>query len=418
VSNKRRVVITGLGCISPLGLDVASLWQGFMEGRSGIDFIQRFDTTHFATRFAGEVKGFDPLNWITNREIRQMDRFIQLAIAASDEAIKDAALSISDELAPRVASIMGVGVGGLESIENTHDKMREIGSPKRISPYFIPMMISNLAPGQISMRHNLKGPSYTVTSACASATHAIGDAYRLIQDGTSDIAFSGGAEATITPLGIGGFNAIKALSTRNEDPAHASRPFEVDRDGFVMGEGAAVIILEELEHARKRGARIYAEMTGYGATADANHITQPSPGGEGAIRCMQMCINDAGIQPSDVDYINAHGTSTPINDPLETLAIKTLFGEHTSRLAVSSTKSMTGHLLGAAGAVEAVALAKAIEHQCAPPTMNMVTPDPQCDLDYVPNQARKMAISNAMSNSLGFGGTNASILFSRYSEST
>ncbi len=414
---KRRVVVTGLGCVSPLGLDVASLWQGFMEGRSGIDYITRFDTAEFATKFAGEVKGFDPLNWLSNREVRQMDRFIHLAIAASDEAKKDAGLStITDEFAPRVASIMGVGVGGLESIEITHDKMREVGSPKRISPYFIPMMISNLAPGQVSMRHNLKGPSYTVTSACASATHAIGDAFRLIADGTVDMAFSGGAEATVTELGIGGFNAIKALSTRNDAPQKASRPFDQDRDGFVMGEGAAVVILEELHHALSRGAKIYAEMTGYGATADANHITQPAPGGEGAIRCMTLCIQDAGLQPRDVDYVNAHGTSTPVNDPLESIAMKAVFGEYAKKVAVSSTKSMTGHLLGAAGAVEAVALAKAIENQCAPPTINLENPAPECDMDYVPHKARSMKIDHAMSNSLGFGGTNATIMFSRYTE--
>jgi 3-oxoacyl-[acyl-carrier-protein] synthase II len=385
-----------------------------MDGRSGIDLITRFDTEHFATKFAGEVKGFDPLNYVSKREVRQMDRFIQLAIAASDEAMQDSGLKITDEFAPRVASIIGVGVGGLESMENTYEKMRELGSPKRITPYFIPMMISNLAPGHISMRHNLKGPSYTVTSACASATHAAGDAFRMIQDGTVDVAFTGGAEAAVTPLGIGGFNAIKALSTRNDDPQKASRPFEKDRDGFVMGEGAGVIVLEELEHAKNRGAKIYAEMTGYGATADANHITQPAPGGEGAIRCMNLCIKDAGINPSDVDYINAHGTSTPINDPLETLAMKQVFKEHAEKMAVSSTKSMTGHLLGAAGGIEAIALALAIEKQIAPPTINMDTPDTECTLDYIANKARVMKITNAMSNSLGFGGTNATIMFSKF----
>jgi beta-ketoacyl-acyl-carrier-protein synthase II len=300
-------------------------------------------------------------------------------------------------------------------METTYELYRSQGSPKRITPYFIPMMISNLAPGQISMRYNLKGPSYTVTSACASSTHAAGDAFRMIQNNEADIAVTGGAEATVTPLGIGGFNAIKALSTRNDDPKKASRPFDKDRDGFVMGEGSAILILEELEHARARGAKIYAEMTGYGATSDANHITQPSPGGEGAIRCMGLCLKNAGLRPDQVDYINAHGTSTPINDAFETAAIKTLFGDAARKVAISSTKSMTGHLLGAAGAVEAVALAKAIQTQIAPPTINLENPDPECDLDYIPNTARQMNISHAMSNSLGFGGTNATILFSRFS---
>ena len=403
-----------MGCVSPLGLDVESLWKGFMEGRSGIDYITHFDTEHFATKIAGEVKGFDPLNYVSKREVRQMDRFIQLAIAACDEAFKDCGLTITDELAPRVASILGVGVGGLQSMEDTYEKMRTLGSPKRITPYFIPMMISNLAPGHISMRYNMKGPSYTVTSACASATHAAGDAYKLIQDGSVDVAFTGGAEAAITPLGIGGFNAIKALSTRNDAPGKASRPFDKDRDGFVMGEGAGVVVLEELEHAKARGAKIYAEMTGYGATADANHITQPAPGGEGAIRCMNLCLKDAGLNPSDVDYINAHGTSTPINDPLETIAMLKVFGDHVTKLAVSSTKSMTGHLLGAAGAIEAIALALTIQNQAAPPTINLDSPDEQCTMDYIPHKSRKMKVTHAMSNSLGFGGTNAAILFSKY----
>lgn len=414
MTDKRRVVITGVGCVSPLGLDVESLWKGFMEGRSGIDYITHFDTEHFATKIAGEVKGFDPLNYVSKREVRQMDRFIQLAIAACDEAFKDCGLTITDELAPRVASILGVGVGGLQSMEDTYEKMRTLGSPKRITPYFIPMMISNLAPGHISMRYNMKGPSYTVTSACASATHAAGDAYKLIQDGSVDVAFTGGAEAAITPLGIGGFNAIKALSTRNDAPGKASRPFDKDRDGFVMGEGAGVVVLEELEHAKARGAKIYAEMTGYGATADANHITQPAPGGEGAIRCMNLCLKDAGLNPSDVDYINAHGTSTPINDPLETIAMLKVFGDHVTKLAVSSTKSMTGHLLGAAGAIEAIALALTIQNQAAPPTINLDSPDEQCTMDYIPHKSRKMKVTHAMSNSLGFGGTNAAILFSKY----
>ncbi|MBN2527841.1 MAG: beta-ketoacyl-ACP synthase II [Deltaproteobacteria bacterium] len=414
MTDKRRVVITGLGAVSPLGLDVDSLWKGLISGQSGIDYITHFDTENFATKIAGEVKGFDPLDHVSKREVRQMDRFIQLAIAAADEAMKDSGLTITEELAPRVASILGVGVGGLESMEITYEKMRSLGSPKRITPYFIPMMISNLAPGHISMRHNLKGPSYTVTSACASATHAAGDSFRMIQDGTVDVAVTGGAEAAITALGIGGFNAIKALSIRNDEPQKASRPFDKGRDGFVMGEGAGVVVLEELEHAKARGAKIYAEMTGYGATADANHITQPAPGGEGAIRCMNICLNDAGLKPSDIDYINAHGTSTPINDPLETIAMLNVFGEHVAKLAVSSTKSMTGHLLGAAGAIEAIALALTIKNQIAPPTINLDDPDEKCTMDYIPFEARQMQINHAMSNSLGFGGTNATILFSKY----
>ncbi|NLN63485.1 MAG: beta-ketoacyl-ACP synthase II [Myxococcales bacterium] len=416
MTEKRRVVITGLGCVSPLGNDVNALWQGFMESRSGIDFITRFDTEHFATKFAGEVRNFDPLQYISKRETRQMDRFIVLALAAAAEAMADSALEVDDALAPKVATILGIGLGGLESMENTYELYRTQGSPKRISPYFIPMMISNLAPGQISMRFNLKGPSYTITSACASATHAAGEAFRLIQRGEADVALTGGAEATVTPLGVGGFNAIKALSTRNDDPKTASRPFDKNRDGFVMGEGAGILVLEELEHALARNAKIYAEMTGYGATADANHITQPAPGGEGAVRCMDLAIKDAGLALTDIDYINAHGTSTPINDAQETLAIKNLFGDHAYKLAVSSTKSMTGHLLGAAGAVEAIALAKAIENQIAPPTTNLEEPDAECDLDYVPHVPRAMTIQHGLSNSLGFGGTNATIVLSKFSD--
>jgi len=413
VKGNRRVVITGIGCVSPLGNDVNSLWSGLTEGRCGIDQITSFDTEGFATTIAAEVKNLDPLKYISKRETRQMDRFIVLAIAASDEAMRDSGLEITDENAPRFGAILGVGVGGLHSIENTHEVLRSKG-PKRISPYFIPMMISNLAPGHISMRHNAKGPSYTTTSACASASHAIGDSTRIIARGEADMIMTGGAEATITPLGIGGFNALKALSTRNDDPKAASRPFEKNRDGFIMGEGAGVIILEELEHATARGAKIYAEITGYGATADANHMTAPAPGGEGAVRCMNLAIEDAGINHSDISYINAHGTSTPVNDPLETLAIKTAFGDYAKKLCVSSTKSMTGHLLGAAGAIEGIASVLAIKNQIAPPTINMIEPDPQCDLDYVANEARQIKINHTLSNSLGFGGTNATLIFSRF----
>lgn len=414
MSAKRRVVVTGLGCVSPLGLDVASLWDGLMSCRSGIAPITRFDTTGFATTFAAEVKDFDPEKWIQRREVRTVDRFIQLAIAAAEESMKDAGLArFADDFAPRVGTLVGVGLGGLATIEETYTVLKEKGA-RRISPYFIPAIISNLAPGHISIRFNAKGPCITTTTACASSAHALGDAMRLVQYGECDIVIAGGTEAVITPLGIGGFNALKALSTRNDDPAHASRPFDKNRDGFVMGEGAAILILEELEHAKQRGAHIHAEITGYGATADANHITAPAPGGEGAVRCIQQCLRSAGLSPSDVQYVNAHGTSTPINDPLETQALHTVFGDHAKALAVSSTKSMHGHLLGAAAAIEAVAAIKAIEHQVAPPTANYQEPDPTCDLDYVPNEPRPMKIQHVLSNSLGFGGTNATLVFSRF----
>jgi len=402
-----------MGCVSPLGLDVASLWEAFMTGRSGIGPITRFDASDFATRIAGEVKDFDPLKWVQKRETRQMDRFILFAVAAADEAVLDSGLEIDDELAPRVGTIIGVGLGGLESIENTY-QIYERKGPRRISPYFIPMLISNLAPGQISMRHNTKGPSITATSACASGSHGIGDALRWIQRGEVDAMISGGAEATVTPLGIGGFNALKAISTRNDEPEKASRPFDRDRDGFIVSEGAGILIMEELEHAKKRGAKIYAEVTGYAATADANHITQPAPGAEGAVRSMRCCLEDAGLNTTEIDYINAHGTSTPVNDPQETAAIKTVFGNHAHQLAISSTKSMTGHLLGAAGAVEAIAACKAIVDQVAPPTINLDNPDEECDLDYIPHEPRSMKLRHVLSNSLGFGGTNATLIFSRY----
>jgi len=413
VTENRRVVITGMGCVTPLGHDVDSLWSGFEESRSGIGLITRFDAEQFATKIAGEVKDFDPLKWIEKRETRQMDRFIQLALAAADEAMKDSGLEVSEELAPRVGTILGVGVGGLEFIEVTHSVLTEKG-PKRISPYFIPGMISNLAPGHISIRYNAKGPSYSTTSACASSAHSMGESFRLIRYGVCDAMITGGAEATVTPLGIGGFNALKALSTRNDSPQTASRPFDRDRDGFVMSEGAGILVLEALGHARARGAKVYAEVVGYGSTADANHMTAPAPGGEGAVRCMLAALHDAGLNPEQIQYVNAHGTSTPINDPLESQAVKTAFGDHARRLAISSTKSMTGHLLGAAGAVESIALALALEKQIAPPTINLDNPDPECDLDYVPKTARQMRIDHGISNSLGFGGTNVTLVLSRF----
>jgi 3-oxoacyl-[acyl-carrier-protein] synthase II len=413
VTTHRRIVITGMGCISPLGLSVDSFWQGLMDCKSAIGPITHFDTEGFQTKIAAEVPDFDPEKWISKRDVRQMDRFIQFAIAAADQAIRDSGLEMTDDISERVGTLVGVGLAGLETLEKTKETLLAKG-PRRISPYFIPSLISNLAPGQISIRFNAKGPSITTTTACSSAAHALGDAYNWIRRDVADVMIAGGAEATITPLGIGGFNALKALSTNNDDPQGASRPFDRDRDGFVMAEGSGMLILEELEFAKKRGARIYAELTGYGATADANHITAPAPDGSGAMRCMKMAVNDAGINLEDVDYINAHGTSTPVNDPLETLAIKKAFGDHARKLAISSTKSAIGHLLGATGAVEAIATIKSIENQVGPPTLNLDNPDPECDLDYIPKEPRPMKIDHAISNSLGFGGTNATIAISKF----
>ena len=413
MTTNRRVVITGLGCISPLGLTVKELWDGLLACKSGIGPITRFDTEGFQTKIAAEVRGFDPEKWIPRREVRQMDRFIQFAIAAADEAIKDSGLDITDDIAPRVGTLVGVGLGGLETIENTKLTLVNKG-PRRISPYFIPGIISNLAPGQISIRYNAKGPSITTTTACSSASHALGDAMNWIKSGYVDAMIAGGAEATISPLGIGGFNALKALSTRNDDPEGASRPFDRDRDGFIMAEGAGILILEELQFAKKRGAQIYGEVTGYGATADANHITAPAADCQGAIRCMQMAVETAGLNLEDVQYVNAHGTSTPVNDPLESKAIKAAFGNHAYKLAVSSTKSATGHLLGATGAIEAIATIKGIQDQIAPPTLNLDNPAEECDLDYVPKEPRQMKIEHAISNSLGFGGTNATVTLSKF----
>lgn len=413
MTTNRRVVITGLGSVSPLGLTVKELWDGLLSCKSGIGPITRFDTEGFQTKIAAEVRGFDPEKWIPKREVRQMDRFIQFAIVAADEALIDSGLEITDDIATRVGTLVGVGLGGLETIENTKLTLLNKG-PRRISPYFIPGIISNLAPGQISIRHNARGPSITTTTACSSASHAIGDAWNWIKSGMVDAMIAGGAEATISPLGIGGFNALKALSTRNDAPEAASRPFDRDRDGFIMAEGAGILILEELEFAKKRGAKIYGEVTGYGATADANHITAPAADCQGAIRCMLMAVETAGINVEDVQYVNAHGTSTPINDPLETKAIKAAFGDHAYKLAVSSTKSATGHLLGATGAIEAIATIKSIQDQVAPPTLNLDNPDEGCDLDYVPKEPRQMKIEHAISNSLGFGGTNATIILSQF----
>lgn len=413
--NKRRVVITGLGLITPLGMGVMPSWENLVKGKSGIGKITYFDTSHFQTQIAGEVKGFNPENYIESKEVKKMDRFIHFAIAATQTALDDAGLKITDSNAEKIGVIIGSGMGGLPSIEHYHSILLEKG-PRRISPFFIPMVVINLASGQISIRFGVKGPNSAVSTACATGSHSIGDAFKIIQRGDADAMIAGGAEAVITPMGIGGFNAMKALSTRNNEPEKASRPFDIDRDGFVMGEGAGILILESLESALQRGSRIYAEIIGYGMTADAYHMTAPSPGGEGAARCMTMALRDGGVSPSDVDYINAHGTSTKHGDELESNAIKTVFGERTYKIAISSTKSMTGHLLGAAGGVEAALAILSIYHDIILPTINLDNPDPECDvnLDYVPHKARKMTVNCALSNSFGFGGTNACLLFKKF----
>lgn len=410
---KRRVVVTGLGLICPLGVGVERSWEGLIQGRSGIRHITQFDASSFPTRIAGEVEGFYPEDYIEVKEVKKMDRFIHFGIAAATMAMQDSGLKIDETNAARVGVYVGAGMGGLHAIEHYHKVMLEKG-PRRITPFFIPMIIINLAAGQISIRFGAKGPNSAPATACATGSHAIGDAFKVIQRGDADAMIAGGSEAVITSLAIGGFNAMKALSTRNDEPTKASRPFDRDRDGFVMGEGSGILVMEELTHALRRNARIYAELIGYGLTGDAYHITSPAPSGEGAARCMQMAVSDAGIVPSEVDYINAHGTSTKYGDELETQAIKTIFGEHAYSLAVSSTKSMTGHLLGAAGGVEAVISVLSIEKNMIPPTINLDNPDEGCDLDYVPHQARAASIRCALSNSFGFGGTNACLLFKKF----
>ncbi|MDP2166733.1 MAG: beta-ketoacyl-ACP synthase II [Thermodesulfovibrionales bacterium] len=408
----RRVVVTGIGLVTPLAIGTEKSWACLLEGKSGVKRITQFDATDFPTKIAGEITGFEPADFIDAKEIKKMDRFIHLALAASQMAMDDSGLKISGENAERVGVMVGAGMGGLPAIERYHSVYLEKG-PKRISPFFIPMLIINLASGQISIRFGAKGPNSAAVTACASGSHSIGDAFRLIQRGYADAMIAGGTESVITPMGIGGFNAMKALSTRNDEPEKASRPFDSERDGFVMGEGAGVLILEILESAQKRGAKIYAEISGYGMTSDAYHITSPSPDGDGAARCMKAALEDAGIRPEDVDYINAHGTSTRQGDELETNAIKRVFGGHAKRLAISSTKSMTGHLLGASGGVEAGITVLSIHHGVVPPTINLDNPDPECDLDYIPHNARKMTVNCALSNSFGFGGTNACLLFKR-----
>jgi 3-oxoacyl-[acyl-carrier-protein] synthase II len=409
----RRVVVTGVGMVSPLGTGVEKSWAELLRGKSGVARITKFDPTGFDTQIAAEVKDFVPENFIDKKEMKRMDIFIQYAMASAAMAMEDAQLKITPANADRVGVVVGAGLGGLTTIETFHKTLMEKG-PGRVSPFFIPMLIVNEAPGQISMRFGAKGPNTSVVTACATGNHNIGDAWRMIQRGDADAIIAGGVEATITPLAVSGFNAMKALSTRNGEPEKASRPFDKNRDGFVMGEGAGIIILEELTCALDRGAKIYAEIVGYGLTGDAYHITAPSPDGEGAARCMQMALSTAGIAPEEVDYINAHGTSTYYNDIYETTAIKTVFKERAQKVPISSTKSMTGHLLGGAGGVEAIITVLVISQGIIPPTINYETPDPDCDLDYVPNVARKAEVRVALSNSFGFGGTNAVLAFRKF----
>ena len=411
--DKHRVVITGVGAVTPLGNTAEEFWAGLLEGRSGIGPITRFDAKEFPTRIAGELKGFDPLKYVDKKDDRKYDPFLKYAVACAAMAVEDAALKTDSVDPTRFGVLVGSGIGGLETILGTYEVLRTKG-PDRVSPFFIPMLIVNMASGVISMRLGAKGPNSSVVTACATGNHAIGDATKIIERGDADVMIAGGSEAIIIPLTIAGFCQMKAMSTRNDEPTRASRPFDAERDGFVCGEGGGLVVLESLEHARRRDARIYAEMAGYGMTGDAHHMTAPDPEGDGAARSMTAALHDAGLEPSAVGYINAHGTSTPYNDKFETLAIKRVFGEHARKLAVSSTKSMTGHLLGAAGGIEAIATAFALYHGILPPTINYEKPDPDCDLDYVPNQARKKEIEVALSNAFGFGGTNATLAFRKF----
>jgi len=412
-SGKTRVVVTGLGAVTPLGNSVPEYWRALCEGRSGVGPITRFDPKRLDCRIAAEVKGFEPLKVIEKKELKKLDLFIQYAIVAGVEAVEHAKIDFSQVDPTRAGALVGSGIGGILSVLEWHRVILEKG-PSRVSPFFVPSLIVNMASGQLSIRYKLKGPNSSVVTACATGNHAIGDAFRIIQRGEADLMVAGGSEAIIDELPIGGFAQMKALSTRNDEPTRASRPFDADRDGFVPGEGAGIVVLESLDLARRRGARIYAEIVGYAMTADAYHMTAPDPDGDGAIRAMAGALRDGGLRPEDVGYVNAHGTSTPYNDRTETLAIKQVFGDHARRLAVSSTKSMTGHLLGAAGGLEAGITALAVYHQTAPPTINQEQPDPECDLDYIPNVKRALGIQYALSNSFGFGGTNAALLFKRY----
>jgi 3-oxoacyl-[acyl-carrier-protein] synthase II len=408
--SRRRVVVTGLGIVSPVGIGVSEAWKNIVAGQSGITRISRFDASAFSSRIAGEVKGFDPAQYLSAKEARRFDTFIHYGLAASIEALKDSGLDLEREAREMIGVCVGSGIGGLPLIEDTHNAYLAGGS-RKITPFFVPGSIINMISGQLSIMYGLKGPNLAVVTACTTANHSIGEAGRLIEYGDADVMVAGGSESCVSPLGVGGFCAARALSGRNDDPMGASRPWDKDRDGFVLGEGAGVLVLEEMEHAKKRGARIYCELAGYGMSADAHHITAPCEDGEGAVRCMANALRNAGLNRNQVDYVNAHGTSTSLGDVAETVAVKNCFGDHATKLAISSTKSMTGHLLGAAGGVEAAFSVLAIRDQLAPPTINLVNPDPQCDLDYVPNTARKMKIDVALSNSFGFGGTNGSLVF-------
>ncbi len=409
----RRVVVTGVGLVCGCGIGTEEVWKNLLAGQSGIGPITQFDASGFDCRIAGEVRNFDPLNWFEKKELKKVGRFIQLAMAATDFAMRMAALEIRPEIGDRTGVYIASGIGGFDVIEREHEKLLK-GGPGKISPFFIPASIINLAAGHVSIRYGARGPNSATATACSASAHAIGDAFKIIQRGDADVMICGGAEAAITPMGIGGFAAMRALSTRNDEPTRASRPWDAERDGFVVGEGAGILILEALEHAERRGARPLAEMVGYGMSGDAYHITQPAEQGDGALRVMQAALRDAGLSPDVVDYVNAHGTSTPIGDVIETIALKRLFGERARQVAVSSTKSMTGHLLGGAGGLEAGISVLALRDQILPPTINYEHPDPACDLDYVPNQARRATVRYALSNSFGFGGTNAALLFKRW----
>ncbi len=412
MTGRRRVVVTGIGMVSPLGIGHEATWEALMAGRSGVATIRRFDATGFATRIAAEVPAFDLAAYAPGREMKSLDRFVHLALAAAELGMRDSGLQITDELSERTCVYIGSGMGGLETLEKEHDKLRDRG-PRKISPYFVPAIIPNMAAGLVSVRYAIRGPNFAHVSACATSSHAVGEALRAIQHGDVDAAIAGGSEATITPLGIGGFAALRAMSTRNDEPARASRPFDKGRDGFVMGEGAAVLILETLERAQARSARIYCELVGYGATSDAFHMVHPPDDGAGAARCMQAALRSAQLASDRIGYINAHGTSTEQGDIAETRAIQTTFGPHSERVWVSSTKSMTGHMLGAAGGAEAAFSVLALHHRSVPPTINLEDPDPACPLDYVPNTARRFDGDAVLSNSFGFGGTNASLIFTR-----
>ncbi len=412
---KRRVVVTGLGLVTPVGNDVPTTWSALMKGESGADYIKKFDAENYSVRFACEVKGFDPLDFLDKKEARRMGAFTHFALAASDEAVKHSGLVIDESNAEMVGTYISSGIGDFWAIEREHEKLLNSG-PDRVSPFFIVSAIVNLASGNVSIRHGAKGPNSATATACSAGAHAIGDSFRIIERGDADAMICGGAESAITPMSVAGFASMRALSTRNDDPKHASRPFDLERDGFVIGEGAGILILEELEFARARGANILAEIVGYGMSGDAFHVTMPDESGSGAVRVMQRALKDAGIEPEKIGYINAHGTSTPYNDKFETLAIKKVFGEHAYKIPVSSTKSMTGHALGAAGGLEAVFAVKAMNENKLPPTINYEFPDPDCDLDYIPNEPRDANVDHVLSNNFGFGGTNACLIFKRYKD--